>query len=112
VKTAEELPKTSNEPKTFFQNYQFINSREKNKHSKTIKEEKEKADKELENLSSKTGYVKYKPPEHGMAICYSADKDYAKNHVQECLSKFNESIDLEVDEGSVFFPLDVYDNGQ
>lgn len=111
MKTAEELPKTSNEPKSFFENYEFVNSRERDKHGKTIKYEKEKADESLENLSSQPGHVKWKPPSHGMAICYSENQDYAKSTEQNCLSKFDESIDLEVNEASVFFPLDVYDNG-
>lgn len=116
MKVAEDLPKMY-ENTTNYDNYTFINMRDRDEHRKVLMAMKEIEDARLEKLSSEKNYTKKRKPVHDQQICYKSDIPDADGDGDEdnpdhgCAAKFNETINLKAKEASVFLPLDVFDKG-
>lgn len=116
VKVAEDLPRV-HENTTNFENYTFVNTRQRDEWIKELRRLKAIEDARLEKLSQAEDYKKEKQPDHSSEICYKSnnpddDDDGEDGDDHECLAKFNETINLKSKEASVFLPVDVFDKGK
>lgn len=108
---------------TFYEDYTFVNTRERDLFRKEILRLKKIEDERLEKLSSDANYTKKRKPNYdNIRICYKSDnppveeEDEDDDEDQEgmkskygCYSKFNETVNMKSREASVFLPVDVFD---
>lgn len=113
MKEAEKLPKIhESENATFFTNYTFVNTRDRDEFRKVLIKIKKFHDNELEKLSQQENYTKSKPANFNNRFCVDNRDGDDEGPDYGCLAKFNETINVKSKEASVFFPLDVFDKGE
>lgn len=115
MKAAEELPKVY-ENTTNYENYTFVNTRDRDEFRKELLRLKAIHDEELEKRSQAENYTKKRKPVNDSPICYKSnvpisDDDDEDNPDYGCMAKLNETINLKSKEASVFLPIDVFDKG-
>lgn len=115
VKAAEELPKVY-ENTTDFENYTFVNTRDRDEFRKELLRVKAIRDEDLEKRSQDANYTKKRKPVNDSPICYKSNVPESDDIDEddpdhECMAKLNETIDLKSKEASVFLPIDVFDKG-
>lgn len=114
MKTATDLPRV-NENTTSFENYTFINSRDRDQFRKEYLAEKAIEDERLEKRSQDKNYTKKRKPVHESPYCFKSNDPRDDNHNDPdygCMAKFNETLNVKSREASVFLPLDVFDKGE
>ncbi|CRK93231.1 CLUMA_CG006775, isoform A [Clunio marinus] len=113
VKVVEDLPKV-NENTTDFENYSFVNTRDRDEFREEELRLKRIEDELKERLSQSENYTKKRKPQHDGMICYQSDSpsddDADEDEIDYgCFAKYNETINLKSKEASVYLPLDVFD---
>ena len=107
VKAAEDLPRGDSESNDFYDNYKFYNTRDLDKTTKEIFDDKQR------RIDSKEKQERVNEPS---LIC---DRPSDPNHKtpsvlrreeQPCMAKLIDNLNFTVKESSVFFPIDVFDN--
>lgn len=115
VKAAEELPKVY-ENTTDFENYSFVNTRDRDEFRKELLRIKAIEDEKLEKDSQDKNYKKKRKIVNDSPICYKSNVPESDDTEEdepdyECFAKLNETINLKSKEASVFLPIDVFDKG-
>lgn len=121
MKVAEDLAKVDDNT-TNFDNYTFLNMRERDEFGEEIDHKKRLNDALLEKLSSDKNYTKKRKPVNDSPICYKTDNAAAGDDDNDddddddgkfgCAAKFNETLNMKAREASVYFPIDVFDKGK
>lgn len=106
VKAAEDLPRGDTESQDFYDNYEFYNTRNRDKTIQDVKDDKQRRidskDKQ-DRVNESSPFCERPSDPHQTSTVYQRE-------AKPCMAKLIDSLNFTVKESSVFFPLDVFNN--